>query len=181
MSSFAKSNICSPRPFVREHHAHAVPGNHDGRERQEEAVSEAEELRLVGCQQASRWPPARSARDSETAAFGHLLSSAYGCRQVRQGIAGASDKCLVRRSAVSPGHELHVHRGRFAVAGALALDKELLDDAGQQLGTSLTLSCTDENGTADLVEDGCGALLIRRVDDVRLERVDGRELAACDR
>ena len=34
-----------------------------------------------------------------------------------------------------------------------------------------------EHGAADFVEDGCHALLVGRIDDVTLERVDGGKLA----
>ena len=91
----------------------------------------------------------------------------------------ATNAC-VRRSAIPPRDKLHVHRCRVGVASPLAVDEQLLDDAGQELAASLTLPCADEDGAADLVEHRRRTLLVRRVDDVRLERVDGWQLA-CDR
>ena len=93
--------------------------------------------------------------------------------------SAAHRRCRRRRPrsppAVAPGHELHVHRGGLGVARALALDQQLLDDAGQELRARLTLARADEHGAADLVQHRRRALLVRRVDDVRLERVDGRQ------
>ena len=50
--------------------------------------------------------------------------------------------------------------------------QQLFDDACQQLNARLSLSGRDECGTTDLVEHRGGALLIRRIDDVRLQGID---------
>ena len=54
--------------------------------------------------------------------------------------------------------------------------EQLLDDAGQELNACLPLPRGDERRTADLVEHRGGALLVRRIDDVRLQRIDGGQL-----
>ena len=72
--------------------------------------------------------------------------------------------------------QLHVHRGGVGVPGALGVDQQLLDDAGQELDARLPLPGADEGGAADLVEHRRGALLVRGVDDVGLQGVDGRQL-----
>src|SRR5262245_61528662 len=105
----------------------------------------------------------------------HLLS-ALRLSPPGQGISGAGHECFVRASTIPPHHQAHVHRCGFAIASSLAFDEELLHDAGEKLRTGLPLACTDDNSTADLVEDRRRALLIRRVDDVLLERIDCRQL-----
>ena len=46
--SLAKLNMCSPDCAPREHHPDAVPGEQDRRERQEQPIADADELRFLG-------------------------------------------------------------------------------------------------------------------------------------
>ena len=65
------------------------------------------------------------------------------------------------------------HAERVAeIKGRFGFDEQLLDDAGEELRAGLALACGDENSAANLVEDGRRALFIRRINDVRLERID---------
>ena len=95
-----------------------------------------------------------------------------------QGVAGAGDERGVRGRPSRHVDELHVHRGGLGVAGPLAVDEQLLDDAGQELDAGLPLPCADEDGAADLVEHGRRALFVRRVDDVALQGVDRRQFSS---
>src|SRR5262245_28197433 len=83
---------------------------------------------------------------------------------------------LVGCSAIPPRDEAHVHLGGLAVTGALAVYQELLDDVCQKLHAGLPLMGGDENGATDFLEDGRRALLVRRIDDVCLERIDSLQL-----
>src|SRR3990170_750620 len=60
--------------------------------------------------------------------------------------------------------ELHVQRRRLCVAGALAVNEQLLDDAREELQPRLFLARSNQHGAADLVQDGRGTLFQRRVD-----------------
>jgi len=55
---------------------------------------------------------------------------------------------------------------------------KLFDDATQELHPGLPLAGPDQNATADLVEDGCRALLERSVGDVLVEPFDCQQLPA---
>jgi hypothetical protein len=61
-----------------------------------------------------------------------------------QGVTAAGDERFVRRPAVAPVHQLHVHRGDVGVPGSLRVDEELLDYTGQKLNACLPLSRSDE-------------------------------------
>ena len=78
---------------------------------------------------------------------------------------------------ISPCHELHVHVRRLGVAGPLAVDQQLLDDAAQELRARLPLASADEDGAADLVENRGRALLQRPVGDIPVERFDRRQFS----
>jgi hypothetical protein len=99
-----------------------------------------------------------------------------GLTPIAQGVACPGNECSVRSSAVAPGHQLHVHGGGFRVASALAVDQQLLNDTCQELRARLPLPRANENGAADFVEYRSRALLVRRVNDVCFQGVDGWQL-----
>ena len=93
-----------------------------------------------------------------------------------QRVSGPRHERLVRRPAVAPRDELHVHGGGIGVAVTLDSTSSCSTNAGQQLAPRLPLSGADEDGAADLVQHRGGALLVRRVDDLGFEGIDRRQL-----
>ena len=101
--------------------------------RQEQRVAEPQKLRLVGRQQAGDGLLNRRRQIARLRLHGSIVVP-LGLPPRAQGVARAGDEGCVggaRRRATSI--ELHVHRGGFGVAGALVVDEQLLDDAGQEL------------------------------------------------
>ena len=100
----------------------------------------------------------------------------YGCRQVRSASPLPATNASFAARPSRHVHKLHVHRGDVGIAGSLRVDEQLLHHAGQELNACLPLPRGDEGCAADLVEHRRGTLLVRRIDDVRLQRVDGGQL-----
>ena len=103
-----------------------------------------------------------------------MVDSFYGCRQVRRSSPAPAKKPQASRSPIAQASELHVHRGRFGVAGALVVDEELLDDRRQELQPRLLLIRVSSSTAPLILSRTAVALCVgRRIDDVAFERIDG--------
>ena len=96
-------------------------------------MPEAEELRLVRRQQV-RDGLLNRRQEVERRLHGvsPIRTATAGARSVSASPVPCTNASFAAR-AVPPRHELHVHRGGVGVAGALAVDEQLLDDAGEEL------------------------------------------------
>ena len=100
----------------------------------------------------------------------------YGWRHVR-----SASPVPATNASFAARPSRHVTSCMF-IAAASASRSRLLStsncstNAGEELAARLPLPGADEDGAADLVEHGRRALLVRRVDDVGLQRIDRRQL-----
>src|SRR5258705_8770636 len=83
---------------------------------------------------------------------------------------------VVCSSSIPQSHELHVQGCRFGVAYLPVVHQQLFKHLGEELNTRLPLSCADQGGAADLVQNSRSALLGRWIDDVAFERLNQLQL-----
>ena len=113
------------KAVAREHHMDAVPGDDDRGEREEQAVSEAQELWLVRQQQARDCLLDRRKQIELHEACS--APSSYGCRQVLSASPEPATNASSAAAPIAPRDELHVHARSLGIASPLAVDQELFD------------------------------------------------------
>ena len=156
---------------MREHHPDALPGDQDGRERQEQPVAKPQELRLIDGQQVrdrllDRWQEVELHDFSDASP---TVGARFAAHRPRQPRTPRSRPCDPARSRAACSSR------RLGVAVALGINQQLLDERGEQLAARLSLSGADQDGATNLVQHRRGALLVRWVDDLRFKRIDRRQ------
>ena len=125
---------------VREHHLDALPGDQDGRERQEQAVAEPQELRLVDRQQVR---DGLLNRGQEVELHDDPPTAPYGCRQVR-----SASPVPATNAAFAARPSRHVTSCMFIAAASASRARfvstsSCSTNAGQELAARLPLPRAD--------------------------------------